>query len=145
MTQASSVTSKDETIPSSAIKVDLSPITQNFRLIWLDASSESKTRDSINTITRLQKIVDNIKTFPAINPFVDFLKKICDERIILIVSGSFSENVIPLVHDLEQLDSIFIYCGNRTRYEPLKAKWSKVKHVQTDIGVICKSLYQIIC
>ena len=51
--------------------------------------------------------------------------------------------MMPHVHDLTQIDSIFIFCGNRTYHEGWTKKWPKIKGVYTEeIKSICDALKQ---
>ncbi|CAF3626083.1 unnamed protein product [Rotaria sp. Silwood1] len=136
------VTSKKATDTSPYTTVKLSQIVENVRLIWLDANINKSNPDCCNTLTRLRRIVSSIDTFTAIEPCVDFLKNVRDEKAFMVVSGSLGEKVIPIVHSMAQLDSIFVFCGNKARYEHLITKWPKVKGILTHIDMICKSLYQ---
>ncbi|CAF3043552.1 unnamed protein product [Rotaria sp. Silwood2] len=136
------VTSKNTTVSSSHTTVKLSQIVQNFRLVWLDTNINRSNPDCYNTLTRLRRVVSSIDTFTAIDPCVDFLKNIHDETAFMVVSGSLGEKVIPIVHSMAQLDSIFVFCSNKARYEHLMAASPKVKGILTHIDMICKSLYQ---
>ncbi|CAF4960873.1 unnamed protein product, partial [Rotaria sp. Silwood1] len=110
MAKSLPVTSKNATDSSSYTTVKLSQIVENVRLIWLDANINRSNPDCCNTLTRLRRIVSSIDTFTAIDPCVDFLKNVRDEKAFMIVSGSLSEKVIPIVHSMAQLDSIFVFC-----------------------------------
>jgi hypothetical protein len=141
-TETLPVTSKDATVSSLDVKVKLSPVVQNFRLIWLDPKINVSTPDCRNSLTRLRRVVNSVNTFTDIDTCLDFLKNVHDEKAFLIVSGSIGENVIPSVHSMTQLDSIFVFCSNKARYEYLMIEWPKVKGILTHIDAICKSLYQ---
>ena len=58
----------------------------------------------------------------------------------MLVSGAFSQSIIPIIHDISQLDSIYIFCGNSSKYEQWALEWTKVKGVFTQIEAICDTL-----
>jgi tetratricopeptide (TPR) repeat protein len=136
------VASKDAAASSPYTNVKLPQIAQDVRLVWLDGNIDTSNPDCQNTLTRLRRVVHTMDTFTVIDPCVDFLRKIHDEKVFMVVSGSLSLNVIPIVHSMTQIDSIFVFCGHKARYEHLMTDWSKVKGVLTHIDTICKSLYQ---
>ncbi|CAF3600309.1 unnamed protein product [Rotaria sp. Silwood1] len=136
------VISKDVTASSLYTTVKLSPIVQNFRLIWLDANINRSNPNCCKTLTRLRRVVSSIDTFTAIDPCVNFLKNVRDEKAFMVVSGSLGQSVMPIVHSMAQLDSIFIFCSNKARYEHLMTEGPKVKGILTHIDMIYKSLYQ---
>jgi tetratricopeptide (TPR) repeat protein len=60
----------------------------------------------------------------------------------MIISGSFGQQIVPRVHDMSQVDSIFIFCGNKKRHEQWAKEWPKIKGVFTEIAPICEALKQ---
>ncbi|CAF3844870.1 unnamed protein product [Rotaria sordida] len=138
----SPVTSKDSSASSPYTTVALSQIVENFRILWLDANIDKTNPDCCNTLTRLRRVVSTVDTFTDVDPCVNFLKNIHDEKVFMIVSGRLGENIIPIIHSMTQLDSVFVFCSNKARYEHLMTAWPKVKGILTHIDTICKSLYQ---
>jgi len=118
-------------------------IIQNFRLIWLDSSiDEVDDEDSINTIRELRKVVNTVNKFIDVDECVDFMTDIEDEKIFLIVSGSLGQHLVPNIHDLPQLDAIYIFCENKSRHEQWIKEWVKIKAIHIDIKPICQALQQ---
>src|SRR5205807_4621052 len=52
------------------------------------------------------------------------------------------EHVVPRVHNMSQVDSIFIFCRDKNRHEQWVKEWSKIKGVFTEITSICEALKQ---
>jgi hypothetical protein len=50
--------------------------------------------------------------------------------------------IVPLIHDIDQLDSIFIFDSNKKRYEQRSSDWIKVKGTFSEIRSICDALKQ---
>ena len=63
-----------------------------------------------------------------------------DENIFLIVSGALGSTSVPKVHPVSQINSIFVFCGNKSRHEQWAKDWVKVTGVYTDIESICEVL-----
>jgi tetratricopeptide (TPR) repeat protein len=60
----------------------------------------------------------------------------------MIISGSLGQHIVPRVHNMSQVDSIFIFCGNKQYHEQWTKEWSKIKGVFTEIAPICEALKQ---
>jgi hypothetical protein len=113
---------------------------ENFILIWLDANINIRNNDYNSSIADLQKLVHVILPFTDPDPCIDFISNIKNEKIFLIVSGSLGQNIIPLLHDLYQIDSIYIYCDNKSKHEKWAHKEKKIKGVYTKIPPIYDAL-----
>ncbi|CAF2689458.1 unnamed protein product [Rotaria sp. Silwood2] len=115
-------------------------ILQNFLLIWLDANIDESKQDFKNSLTYLRHIVASVTTFTDAQECVNFLSEIKKEKVFMIVSGSLGQHVVPRIHGWSQLDSIYVFCGNKSLHEEWSKTMSKVKGVHTDIDPICKEL-----
>jgi hypothetical protein len=131
-------------LPSSRSgRLPYTRLVQNFLLLWLDGSINETNHDRCcNTITKLRQIVNTVNTFTDVNECIDFITDIEEEKIFMIVSGTFSQVIVPIVQDIPQVSGIYIFCGNKSRYEQWALQWSKVKGVFTDITPICEALKQ---
>jgi len=49
------------------------------------------------------------------------------DKIILISSGSFAQDLISRVHHLPQLNSVYIYCLLKRNYQSLLTRFPKVR------------------
>ncbi|CAF3798650.1 unnamed protein product [Rotaria sordida] len=115
-------------------------ILQNFLLIWLDANIDESKKDFKNSLKHLRHIVASITTFTDSQECVNFLSEIKKEKVFMIVSGSLGQYIVPEIHTLPQLDSIYVFCGNQLLHEEWAKTISKVKGVYTDIEPICKAI-----
>ncbi|CAF0869487.1 unnamed protein product [Adineta ricciae] len=116
--------------------------TQNIILIWLDRNIDTTKAEYQNTIAKLQAIISDVEIYTDVDQCVQFIETIDDRKICMITSGSLGQHIVPRVHDMTQVDSIFIFCGNRERYENWARAWSKIKEVFTAVGPICEALKQ---
>lgn len=117
---------------------------QNVRLIWLDANINDKTPDNENTVKQLHQILNNIELFTNSDDCIQFIEEKSNEKICLIVSGSLGKQFVPRIHDMSQIDSIFIFCSEKKKHEKWIKKWVKIKNVCTDIDSLCDTLEQSI-
>ena len=139
MGQAKSVTHLQDTSRRGRINAQM---VQNVLLVWLDGKIDENQSDCQNTITQLRRAVNTIETFTDEQESLRFLEEMADEKICMIISGSLGQQVIPRVHNLPQVDSVFIFCSNKQYHEGWAKDWSKIKGVFTEIAPICDALKQ---
>jgi hypothetical protein len=118
---------------------------QNVLLIWLDSKiNEENDTDCRNTIVQLRSVVQTIKTFTDSEKCIKFINKMKNEKACIIISGSFGQTTVPLIHDIPHVDSIFIFCRNKHLHVLWKKEFSKIKGVFTEISPICEALKQTV-
>jgi len=67
---------------------------------------------------------------------VDSLTKVHDRKIFLILPASLAESLLPLIHDVPQLDSIYIFHDDKA----LHKKWKKIRGNFNNISLMCLQL-----
>ena len=122
-------------------RVDMKMV-QNVLLIWLDSNIDDINQDCQNTVTQLRRVVNDVNTFTDGDECIQFIEDINDNKVCMIISGSLGQHIVPRVHNMSQVDSIFIFCGNKKRHEQWTKEWSKIKGVFTEITPICEALKQ---
>ena len=122
-------------------QVDIEMV-QNVFLIWLDTSINIKNEDCANTVTQLRRVVNDINMFTDGEDCIQFINTINDNKICMIISGLLGQHIVPRVHNMSQVDSIFIFCGNKKYHEQWTKEWSKIKGVFNEITPVCEALKQ---
>ncbi|CAF0879698.1 unnamed protein product [Adineta steineri] len=118
-------------------------IFQNYQLVWLDAHiDEHNDSNCQNTITVLRRIINYVTTFNEVDECMNYIGKMKDEKIILIISGTLGQNFIPIIHDTSQIISIFIFCKNKLVHELWAYSWSKIKGVFEEIPILYEAIKQ---
>jgi tetratricopeptide (TPR) repeat protein len=115
---------------------------QNFHLVWIDGSIDETNEDCRNSITKLRQVVNTVNTFVDVDECIDFINGINQERAFVISSGALGQTTISMVHDKPQVNTIYIFCGNKEHHEKWAKEWPKVAGVYTDIAPICEALKQ---
>jgi hypothetical protein len=90
---------------------------QNVLLIWLDSNIDDKNPDCRNTTAQLRRVINTINKYTNSIECIKFLKTINDEKACMIISGALGEDIVPLIHSMSQVDSIFIFCHNQEYHE----------------------------
>jgi tetratricopeptide (TPR) repeat protein len=111
-------------------------LTETFRLIWLD----SQFNETIKDKRQLACLFDSIEKFFDPDQCVDFLTNIKLQKVLMIISHVFSEQIVPLVHDIPQLDSIFVFCCETINDQLWSNDYRKVKGFFTEMSSICDLL-----
>jgi tetratricopeptide (TPR) repeat protein len=139
-TTASTSLEPQSTRPS---RLPYARMVQNFLLIWLDAGIDEKNNDDCrNNITKLRQAVNTVNTFTDADECIDFITDMKEESIFVIVSGTFSAAIVPIVQDILQVSCVYILSKNKCRYEQWALQWRKVKGVFTDITLIYEAVKQ---
>ncbi|CAF0731532.1 unnamed protein product [Adineta steineri] len=115
---------------------------QNVLLVWLDNNINDSNADCSNTVKQLKRVVNNVNTFTDGKQCVEFIQTISNNKVCMIVSGSLGKHIVPHVHHMSQVDTIFIFCSNREWHKQWAKEWPKIKGVFTDITPICEALKQ---
>ncbi|CAF5041393.1 unnamed protein product, partial [Rotaria magnacalcarata] len=99
-----------------------------FCLIWLDANSNAK--DTRDTEQKLRSIINHLKKFQDVKKCQKFIEERSkNDRITIIVSGQFGQEIVPAIHKLRQVISIYVYCFDIVRNKQWSDKYTKVKGV----------------
>ncbi|CAF4376277.1 unnamed protein product, partial [Adineta steineri] len=106
---------------------------QNVLLIWLDNNIDDNDIDCRNTIKQLKRVVNNVNTFTDGDQCVEFIQTITNNKVCMIVSDSLGQYIVPHVHDMSQMDSIFIFSNNQDLHKQWTKEWPKIKGIFKDI------------
>ncbi|CAF1287117.1 unnamed protein product [Adineta steineri] len=115
---------------------------QNMLLIWLDNNINDSSDHCNDTIKQLKRVVNNINTFTDGEECIEFIQTITNNKICMIVSGSLGQHIVPHVHGMSQVNTIFIFSNNQKWDQQWAKEWPKIKGVFTNITSICKALKQ---
>ena len=115
-------------------------IIQNFLVLWLDAGIDESKEDCQNSLAQLRSVANTINTFRSRDEAIDFLTEDHGVKAFLIVEGIIGQDILPLIHDVPQLDAIYIFGSNRSEHQQWTQKWNKIKGVHTEIKVLCEAL-----
>ena len=114
-------------------------------LIWLDNNINAETDpDCRHTIEQLQSIIYSIQIFTDSEKCVQFIEKMKSEKTCLIISGALGQTIVSQVHDMTHIESIFIFCSNKSLHETWSKDWLKIKGVYTEIVPICEILKETV-
>ncbi|CAF0739889.1 unnamed protein product [Adineta steineri] len=113
---------------------------QNYLLVWVDACIDGINTDCQHTLTQLRTVVNNIIMFNQSDACIQYLDQMNDEQAFVITSGSLGQHLVPEIHGMPNLDTIYIFCDNRSYHQQWTKNWKKIKGVHDNIEDICDAL-----
>lgn len=117
---------------------------ENFTVIWLD---EHIVDDQLIAAVRAE--VNSLQIFYDVERCLRQIFTIVTEKIFVIVTGAFYENIAFLLEFYESVESIYIFCPKQDKYELYKEEhsiWSEYKKILgvfNNIDDICAKIRQI--
>ncbi|CAF1509835.1 unnamed protein product [Adineta ricciae] len=139
---AKSPRSSPKTRSSSGDTDSLEHSVEDITIIWFDQYMDESVnpKDVEKTKNLLRKVNDYVLFFSKPEPCIDYVKSVPKEKIFLISSGFYAVEHLDKIHSLSQIDSVFIFCVFRSKYEPLMEKYSKIIDVFTEHKDLMTSL-----
>ncbi|CAF1418319.1 unnamed protein product [Adineta steineri] len=115
-------------------------IAQDYLLIWLHNDTNETNEEYQNTLKHLRNLVDTIDIFTNPDECVNFFTEFNDMKTFLIINDTISEQIIPLIHDLPQLDQIYIFSRTTLLSSEWIGKWTKIKGISAEMTSLCATL-----
>jgi len=107
---------------------------ETFSIFWLD-EQVNDTKDNRNTQLKLREIINHLKTFDDQNECLQrILSLSTQDRLVLIVSGRCSRQLVPQIHHLRQVSSIYVYCMDKKANELWVKDFIKIKSVIVELN-----------
>ena len=99
---------------------------ETFSIFWLDASVNND--ENLAAQKQLRSIINQLRTFDNAEEFMAQIRRICDgDLTVVIVSGQLGSSVVPEIHRLPQVSSIYVYCMNTAAHQEWSRSYSKVR------------------
>ena len=98
---------------------------ETFSQLWLDATA-NESRENRAAQEQLRSTINHIQTFNNDNECAEYIRNAVSDRIVLIVGGQIGKKIVPKIHDLYQLFSIYIYCSDREKHKHWSQNFIKV-------------------
>ncbi|CAF3741635.1 unnamed protein product [Rotaria sp. Silwood1] len=108
-------------------------------LFWLDAAVNT-SEENREAQQQIRSTINHVTTFEDANLCQRYIQSIpVHDRLVLIVSGRLGQEVVPHIHHMRQLLSIYVYCMDKERNEKWTNNFAKVKAVTIQLDdLICR-------
>ncbi|CAF3077890.1 unnamed protein product [Rotaria sp. Silwood2] len=94
---------------------------ETFSLLWLDEKVNTKEENK-HAQKRLRSTINHVILFHDQTECQQYIMSSSEQdRIVLIISGRLSKELIPHIHRLRQLSAVYVYCWDRKAYK----HWAK--------------------
>ena len=124
-TTSSSPIVSTATIPKCLDKYDTEKNVDEYVVVWL---KEGDLNSDIEF--ELRQLINYIKVYEDKQHCLKYIRTNPKEKIFLILSDSIAENFVPKIHDLDQIQFIYIFCEYFLRYSICNSLVKVEKHRQ---------------
>jgi hypothetical protein len=102
---------------------------ETISLIWLDAAVKTST-ENIAAQDQLRLSINHLMTFDEEQLCEEYIRSLSEnDRIVFMCSGRLGEQIVPRIHQLRQIFSIYIYCLNKEKHKQWADKFIKVNQI----------------
>ncbi|CAF4046177.1 unnamed protein product, partial [Rotaria sp. Silwood1] len=113
---------------------------ENYFVIWVDKNINRENKDCQNTLTQLRGVVNQVDICFTAEQCIQLLNEHRKETSFVISSGTLGQHLVPDIHDMLNLDTIYIFCRNKELHKAWAKNWTKIKGVHKTINSICEKL-----
>ncbi|UJR17402.1 hypothetical protein I4U23_004297 [Adineta vaga] len=109
---------RESTFPeTNKFNFDNNENVEELSVVWVD-SCINKTDDCLDMANKLRSITNSLITFDTIDKCMYYVNSsTAEEKIFLIVSGDFGENLVPKIYHLSKIISIYIFCYDKIKHD----------------------------
>ncbi|CAF1679201.1 unnamed protein product, partial [Rotaria sp. Silwood1] len=112
---------------------------ESITLIWYDPYIGTY-EDTEKTKEQIRLINDYIIFCNDFEQCIGLIQLIHREKIFFITSGSTASEILPIISAFRQIDSIFIFCMRKNRYEYLLNEYSNIIGIYAHLDDLCQSI-----
>jgi hypothetical protein len=91
-------------------------IHQNVVLVWIDGTIDPSYSNWQRMLGEMEAVVNTIQVFTSFSKCHDYHRTMEKTWALVISSGWIGRDIVPKVHGLEQVDAIYIFCGDTSRH-----------------------------
>ena len=114
---------------------------EHITLLWFDPSI-GLGKNTETTMKRLREINDYVKFYADLDQCLVHIRSIHNEKIFLVISGLRASALLQHISTLHQIDSIFIFCMKKIKYEHLINEYPKIVGIYVDLNSLCVSIQE---
>ncbi|CAF1161176.1 unnamed protein product [Adineta steineri] len=103
-------------------------------LIWFDECVDDELKQTIEQLNGHVIICVNKDIF------LDSIDRIQNETMIVIIAGKLAVDVLSIIHDNPNIDSIYLFCINKIQYLTLRNSYSKIVGIYTEYDPLLDSI-----
>ncbi|CAF2626878.1 unnamed protein product [Rotaria sp. Silwood2] len=106
---------------------------ETFHLVWLDPAADDTVEDKEGQ-QLLRTSINHLRKFKDAEKCEHYIQNVSkSDRIIFIVTGRLGQEIMPRIHQLRQISSIYIYCMEKSYHEEWSKEFTKVRGVIVEL------------
>ena len=94
--------------------------------IFLDVSLEAKANATTPEEQRKNKKINDGMAFSDVGKCEEYISKKSKNQLVLVASGRSGQTLVPRIHQLSQVISIYIFCMDKMSHDKWACNFSKV-------------------
>ncbi|CAF1633575.1 unnamed protein product [Didymodactylos carnosus] len=103
-------------------------------------SNIDDSSDSLQTQSLLHDLNNCVLLYIDSELCIKYIRAVVEEKVVLIVSGTLLQSILPQIHSLSLITAIFIFSIDRKYHVPLSDKYSKIIDIFTDQQSLVQSI-----
>ncbi|CAF3598300.1 unnamed protein product [Rotaria sordida] len=108
--------------------------------MWVDASVNS-SKENLQAQKTLTKIHNQFKTFESVDECENAIQQLSKtSRAIIIINGGFGRELLPRIHDLPQVLTIYIFCMDQAKHLEWAKQFNKIKAIIVDLHKLISTI-----
>ncbi|CAF3980886.1 unnamed protein product, partial [Adineta steineri] len=120
-------------IPNQSIRKRNDNHLESFSLIWLN------NNENVDIQRELRNIINHIETFDDVEECKDYIEKTSEnDRLVLVTNGEFGQQIIPSIHQLRQISSIYINSEDKQWTDD----FDKLKGVHVEMDELVSQIHE---
>jgi tetratricopeptide (TPR) repeat protein len=140
-----SLSSSSEVSRSAPTIELLSPLHKNLEtitLLWYDPTIVDRKEDTTQTMNELRELVNDYVVFHVNeDECITYIKSIeKEEKLFFVTSGRRATSILNEIHELPQIDSVFIFCYKPEKYQHLLDEFTKIVEIYSDRFCLLESI-----
>ncbi|CAF4553456.1 unnamed protein product, partial [Rotaria magnacalcarata] len=104
-------------------------IVENFIIVWLDLQQNELDENLIN---QFRQTINLIYFFSDTEQCIDYISRIQDEQIFMVIANSFDRQYMPAFEQMPQLNSIYFLSIKKIdykEYKKVKGNFNRVENI----------------
>ncbi|CAF1292573.1 unnamed protein product [Rotaria magnacalcarata] len=118
-------------------------VVEKTLLVWVNSTVEEHEGDFRHTFEQLHKLIRHVSVFAQIDHCVRFLAGVPNEKAIVVVSSTFGQDMIPQIHSMTQVDTIYLLGDVQAPSEQWTKEWPKIKGQYSSVTSVFEAIRRV--
>jgi tetratricopeptide (TPR) repeat protein len=118
-------------------------VTSDSIYIWLDQKVDDRKNSDTKALIR-QLVKGRLQTYIEPDLCVADIYDLTTEKVTLIISNLLGQDIVPVIHDVPQIQTIYIYCGDEQSAKKWSKSYKKISGIFTDKKMLLNKIYDTV-